>query len=74
MKKFCADASLMRISRQIERGEMCYRNDEGVIPFLTQVTNEEEHPTPGIFSKGEDVYPQYFLFLTRVTKLLMLTS
>ena len=32
-EKFRADASLMRISRQIERDEMCYRNDEGVIPF-----------------------------------------
>ena len=32
-EKFRADASLMRISRQIERDEMCYRNDEGVVPF-----------------------------------------
>ena len=42
MKKFRADASLMRISRQFERDEMCYRNDLEVIPFLTDATIEED--------------------------------
>ena len=32
---------------------MCYRNNEGVIPFSMQATLEEAHPAPGIFSKEE---------------------
>ena len=40
MKKFRADASLMRISRQFERDEMFYRNDLEVIPFSTDATIE----------------------------------
>ena len=51
MKKFRADASLMRISRQCERDEMCYRNDLEVIPFSTDATIEEdflfEYQLPG---------------------------
>lgn len=42
MKKFRADASLMRISRQFERDEMCYRNDLEVIPFSTDAPIEED--------------------------------
>ena len=32
----------MRISRQFERDEMCYRNDLEVIPFSTDATIEED--------------------------------
>ena len=53
MMKFRADASLMRISRQIERDEMCYRNDEGVIPFRRkQATNKEAHLAPRYLFSG----------------------